>query len=64
MYKVFIEMPLGNHSKPHEFEEEADARKLFDSFVGQMKNWKQFEATVVMKGNGTTTTVEVGDAKR
>lgn len=59
MFKVFIEMPLGNCSKPHEFEMEADARELFDSFVRQMLPWKDFQATVVMKGNGKITTVEI-----
>lgn len=64
MFRVYIEMPLGNHSKFHEFETEVEAMKLFDSFVAQMTPWNNFQATVVMKGNGKITTVEVNNAAR
>ena len=62
MFRVFIEMPLGNRSKPHEFDNVDEATKLFDSFVKQMQPWKKFQATVVMKGEGKVTTVEVNNA--
>ena len=62
MYSVFIEMPLGNTSRPHEFEEKADAQKLFDSFVRQMQPWKNFQATVIAKGDGKISTVEIVNA--
>jgi len=62
MFKVFIEMPSGATSKPHVFDEEEDACKLFERFVDQMTPWKQFRATVVMQGNGKQTTVEIANA--
>ena len=52
MFNVYIEMPLGNRSKPREFAEEADARKVFDSFVGQMRPWKKFKAEVILTADG------------
>jgi len=52
MFSVFIEMPLGNRSKPHTFEELADANKLFASFVHQMRPWKNFVADVVLAEDG------------
>jgi len=52
MFEVYIEMPLGNRSHPHEFFEVADARKLFESFVQQMLPWKKFRAAVVLTENG------------
>ena len=52
MYSVFIEMPLGNTSRPHEFEAKVDAQKLFDSFVRQMQPWKKFRADVLMIEDG------------
>jgi hypothetical protein len=61
MYSVYIEMPLGNCSKLHLFETEAEAEKFFKSFVAQMKPWKDFHATVVMKGNGKITTAEISN---
>jgi hypothetical protein len=63
MFEVFIEMPLGNRSKPHEFAEESDARKLFDSFVGQMRPWKNFKADVILTADGRMLACEgVGNA--
>jgi hypothetical protein len=62
MFKVFIEMPSGATSKPHVFDEEEDAQKLFDRFLDQMKPWKKFQATVIMQSNGKTTTVEIDNA--
>ena len=50
-FKVYIEMPAGAQSEPHDFEEEAEAMKLFDRFVGQMRPWKGFHADVVMIEN-------------
>jgi hypothetical protein len=51
-YKVYIEMPLGNISEPHDFEELFDANKLFASFVQQMRPWKNFQADVVLAQSG------------
>lgn len=62
MYSVYIEMPLGNQSQPHEFAELADATKLFDSFVRQMRSWKQFHATMILKGEGKLVTEEIQNA--
>ena len=62
MFNVYIEMPLGNRSKPHEFETEAEATNLFDSFVRQMQPWKNFQATVVMNGEGKTAIEEILNA--
>lgn len=52
MFEVCIEMPLGNRSEPHEFAEEAEARKLFESFVRQMLPWKKFRADVILSESG------------
>ena len=62
MYTVFIQMPMGNRSFPHEFLEEAPARKLFDSFVKQIRAWKNYHATVVLVGEAKTEKVELPDA--
>ena len=62
MISVYIEMPSGATSKPHEFIERADAEKVFERFASQMHPWKKFQAWVVLKGEGPTTTVEVNNA--
>jgi hypothetical protein len=62
MVSVYIEMPSGATSKPHEFLEVEPAVTLFDRFVSQMQPWKKFQAWVVLKGEGKTTTVEVNNA--
>lgn len=62
MYTVFIQMPMGNRSFPHEFLEEAPARKLFDSFVAQIRTWKGYKAAVVLDGDGKIEKVELPDA--
>jgi hypothetical protein len=62
MYSIFIEMPSGATSKPHEFVEAEKATALFDSFVRQMRPWKAWQATVIMKGNGKVTTEEINNA--
>jgi hypothetical protein len=58
MYNVFIEMPSGATSKPHEFQELADAEKLFETFASQMRPWKKFQAWVVMLEKGGKITTE------
>lgn len=62
MFSVYIEMPSGATSKPHEFVERADAEKRFEAFVSQMQPWKKFQAWVVLKGEGKTTTEEILNA--
>lgn len=62
MVSVYIEMPSGATSKPHEFTELADAEKLFETFASQMRPWKKFQAWVVLKGEGKTTTEEILNA--
>lgn len=52
MYSVFIEMPSGATSKPHEFLEVIDATKLFNQFVLQMRPWKNFIVDIILTENG------------
>jgi hypothetical protein len=46
--KVFIEMPLGNRSQPHEEVSEDRAMEVFARMAHQMRPWKNFIADVVM----------------
>ena len=62
MFSVYIEMPSGATSKPHEFVALADAEKRFETFVSQMRPWKKFQAWVVLKGEGKTMTEEILNA--
>ena len=62
MIGVFIEMPSGATSKPHEFIERADAEKLFERFASQMRPWKKFQAWVIMRGEGKTAIEEILNA--
>lgn len=52
MFNVQIEMPSGAVSQDHMFADEAEARKLFDTFVGQMKPWQNFSAVVTLSADG------------
>jgi hypothetical protein len=48
MQAVQILMPSNMSSRPRECLDSETALKLFASFVGQMKVWKEFEAYVLL----------------
>ncbi len=49
MLNIHVEMPLGNKSRGFDREDAAEADKIFDQMVAQIKKWKNFVADVVMR---------------